>query len=218
MNEEDPFKPPNARLVDERVPESFRTGSLTGRRLSVAGWLSLAYAALGVPYALLSLGQGTPDGVLAENFADALAVILTCVWIYLLVVLRQLLESRFGLTGIAKYINSAISLTLLLTVLSFLVGDGDAEQFETKFVVFIVLLVPYGIVIALLGWRMLSIKVAYPYLRPFALMTIASGVSVASVVLALLSMVFDVIAAALLAQVLFHARRELIAADRGDTE
>ena len=65
---------------------------------------------------------------------------------------------------------------------------------------------------------MLSIKVAYPYLRPFALMTIASGVSVASVVLALLSMVFDVIAATLLAQVLFHARRELIAADRGDTQ
>ncbi|KPK56417.1 MAG: hypothetical protein AMS22_01120 [Thiotrichales bacterium SG8_50] len=209
MNDENPFKPPCSPLVDEHVPDSFISGALTPRQLGTAGWLSLGYAVLGVPYAVSSLSGAVSDAPFMAGLMDAMTVALTLVWVHLLLVLRRLLESRFALSGIAKYINSAISLTVVLTVLSLFLGDEAASELGAAFIAFVILLVPYGVVMALLGWRILSIQHPYDYLRPFAWITVASGVLMATVVLVVLSMVLDVISAGLLGLVFFRAQKEL---------
>ena len=212
----DPYATPTSNLIVEDDHGFSPTGSLTARKLRVAGWLGLLYVlVVGSDMALPFVALQTESPALGF-LSDGLGVTSAVLWIYLLFLFRDFVAARFQVLDLNRYVIPLAILSVLL------VGVGIAltrvENEEAALIIssaLFALLVPTGVVTALLGKRLLKIETAYPYLRALCWTTIVSGVLSALVVLALLAVPVSMAADVLMALLFFRGAQEL---ERGASE
>jgi hypothetical protein len=94
-NDHDVYRAPAADLGRDEVAEEFLGSGLTSRKLVYAGWLSILIALL--PLLVTSfLGAVELDSTYVL-IAEALTVVTSVIWVYLVFVLKHLLNKRFAI-------------------------------------------------------------------------------------------------------------------------
>lgn len=210
VKDSNPYKPPNSDLVSEAVPDSFRTGSISTGQLNFAGWLSIFYAFLSVPILAISLMSAETESESLNLMSQALTIIASAIWVYLLIILRKFLQARFAISGLGTYITLVIFFTAVMLVLSFFLDKTEnTNELTLETIAYFVSFIPYGIVTVLFGRKLLSIKVPYPSLKAFSWLTIATGICMATVVLFMLAIPLGIAADILLALLFFNGKKEL---------
>lgn len=204
------YQAPDSNLVSNSIPDSFYTGSITVNMLNSAAWLSVIYAIMSIPILLLPYSGdiiGEDVSALATKVTTLLSVVL---WIYLLFVIKRFMELRFELVSLDIYFKVMVALSIILMPLSFfLEQDSEAVEFSGILIVYLALMVPYGVATIQFGRKLLSVDEPYPYLKPFAWTLIISGVCMGSIILIFAAIPIGVVSDILLALLFFFGKKEL---------
>jgi hypothetical protein len=208
MNDEDSiYSPPAADLtIKEALPEQYVNGPLTRKKLVFISWLSLFYLVLEFPLIALSFlsGFSSDSGTLAA-LETVLDITNTLILVYLMLMFKAFVNSRFNYSGVNTHIMVIIVLSVMLTVYSFLMG----EEFGIAMIVFFLLLVPLGIVTILFGKRLLTIKEDYRFLRLYSWSNIIMGILLTTVILFALAIPVSLLADFAFMMIFFTAVKEL---------
>jgi hypothetical protein len=171
---------------------------MTAERLRLAGWLSITNAVLTIPSVALELARHTSAAAYEVKIGSLLLGIAGLLLsIYILVALKELLNTRFGFHDTDTLISIFIWATIALTAITiFGVVFPELEE-ATRFVV-VTVVVPLGVVMIVFGRKLTRLpNTLHGLLKPFAYAQIASGFCFATVMLAplgvLASAVGDVI-------------------------
>jgi len=214
MKDTNPYKPPHSDLVNEAMPDSFRSESISTGQLNLAGWLSISYAFLSIPILVISFMSVGTESESISLMSQTFTIISSVIWVYLLIILRKFLQARFTISGLGIYIWLMIFFTAVILVLSFFLDKTEnTNEFTVETIAYFVSFIPYGIVTILFGKKLLSIKVPYPSLKAFSWLTIITGICMATVVLFILAIPFGIIADILLALLFFNGKKELASGD-----
>jgi hypothetical protein len=186
------YQAPASNVVVEQVPSSFVNGTLTVRKLKAGSRLSVLYTVLMFPVIFFSFLSGAkPDDLQYEIVSNAFTLLSTTLWVYLTLLLKSFVNLRFEFSGADRYINITIVFSLVLLVFTLFMDSIGSEQVAVQ-IAYFALLVPYGIFLALFGWRLRPLS-HYRGMKLFAWSNILGGVGVASVVLLLLAIPFGLI-------------------------
>jgi len=208
MSEIDPYRPPQAPLLDEHLPESFV--ELWRRdQLLVLGGLALGFAVGLFALLALSLWQVLYPQLPPLIFPHLLRLLLVPLWAYLLLRLRALLATRFGLhDGLDRALWLQVALAFLATGFAALqeeYGTPLPAALElTSFALFVVL----GLSVLRFALSLRRIRRPYPALRLFAWLLLLSGIACASVLLLVPALLLCLAASVALAWVFFAAADE----------
>lgn len=215
MSEYDPYRPPQAPLLDERLPQAFVGGSWSRDQLLVLGGLALGFA-LGL-FALLavSLWQALHPQLPAPVVTHLLRLLLVPLWAYLLLRLRTLLANRFGVHGgLDRALWLQVGLAFLATGCAALLDDYGARPPRWLDLGSFALFVALGLSLLHFALGLRRIWQPYPALRLFSWLLLLAGVACASVVLLVPALLLCLAAGAALAWVFFAAAAELAAQSR----
>jgi hypothetical protein len=186
------YSPPAADLtIEEELPEEYIGGTLTRRKLLFLAWLSLIYLVLTIPtiaVSFMSEFYGGSGGMQSLN--TSLTVINLLVYIYSMIMFRIFLNLRFNYSGVNTHIFLLIALSLTLNVSSLLMGD----DFGVSMVVFVLSLVPFGIVSIMFGKRLLTIQTEFSYLKLYSWATIIAGILMTTVIFMVLALPAAIVA------------------------
>lgn len=210
MADYDPYRPPQATLIDETLPAAFAGGDWAPAQLRVLGALALGFAfGLGVLLAL-SLWQLFYPQPAPLVVVHMLKLSLVLLWGYLLLRLAGLLACRFALRrGLAWPLLLQVAPALLATGFGAWLDQGGALPADWlepgKFALCVLL----GLSLLGFALRVLRVRRGYPALRPFAWLLLLAGAACASVVLLLPALLLALAASVALAWVFFAAAGEL---------
>ena len=158
---------------------------MTAERLRLAGWLSITNAVLTVPGVALELARHSPTAAQEVKIGSVLlAIVGLLLTVYILVALKELLDTRFDFHEADTLISLFIWATITLTAVT--IFGVVFPQFEkaTTFVV-VAVVIPLGVVLIVFGKRLLRLpNTLYGLLKPFSYAQIASGFCFATVMLA----------------------------------
>ncbi len=211
MADKNVYKTPESDLISSEIPSSFNSESISPAKLRFAGWLSVFYAIISIPIFLLSMGSEATGSESLKAVGLATQVVSTIIWIYLLFAFMNFMQTRFNLLSLGKYVYLMVGLQIVLVGwLFFHTPRLDAPEISTLTIAYFSLIVPYGIVVALFGKKLFSVKVPYPYLRAFTWTIFISGLCIASIVLILVAAIVGIVSDVLLALVFFNGRKELL--------
>lgn len=212
MSEFDPYRPPQAPLLDERLPQSFVGGSWSRDQLLVLGGLALGFA-LGL-FALLavSLWQVMHPQLPPLLFTHLLRLLLVPLWAYLLLRLRTLVANRFGLhDGLDQALWLQVALAFLATGFAALSEEYGAQPPRWLELGSFALFVALGLSLLRFALGLRRIPRPYPALRLFTWLLLLAGVACATVVLLVPALLLCLAAGVALAWVFFAAAAELAA-------
>ncbi|MNZ83616.1 hypothetical protein D3C78_1023490 [compost metagenome] len=209
MSEYDPYRPPQAVLLDERLPAAFAGGDWSRSQLRVLGALALGYLFGLCVLLALSLWQMLHPQFAPLAIGHLLSLLLVLLWGYLLLRLRALLAARFALRGLDWPLALQILLGLLTTGLGALLDERGSALAGWLSLGYFGLFVALGFCLLWFGLRLRRIRQPYPALRLFAWLVLLAGVGCASVVLLLPALLLGLAASAALAWVFFSAAGEL---------
>ena len=158
---------------------------MTAERLRLAGWLSIANAVLTIPSVALELARHTPTAAYEVKIgALLLGIIGLFLTIYILVALKELLNTRFSFHETDTLISIFIWATIALTVIAIFGIVFPQLETATTYVV-VAVIVPLGVVLIVFGRKLLRLpNTLYGLLKPFAYTMMASGFCFATVMLA----------------------------------
>jgi hypothetical protein len=214
MADHDPYSAPRSPVLStDHDPYRFQPGhryELTVGELRLAGWLALLSAALTIPYYSLWFEVSADGSHALEELATLAGLLLTAVALYMLSRFRRLLNERSHFNAADGPIQLIIFLAVGMAVLSVMITllpDSGVLQ-----VVSFIASVVYGVALIRLGRVLRNCRDSlYGKLPLMAVLTIASGGLIASVVLAFLSAFTSLVLDILFAVVFFNAARELAA-------
>jgi hypothetical protein len=181
---------------------------MDSKRYNLAGWLAILYAILLVPQILFGLivewtASGHPAAetpVMLLNMAGFALVI------YVLVMFRHLLNERFDFHEVDVLIWILIWANVLFVALG-LVGIIPAIEDPLKIIV-LALFVPYSIITAVFGFKLLRLKDdLFGLLKPYAYTTMALGILGATILLMPIAL-FVQIAALIIQGMIFLRAKE----------
>jgi len=212
MADHDPYSAPRSPvLTTDDDPYRFQPGrryDLTVGELRLAGWFALLSALLTIPYYALWFEVSTEGSHALEELATLAGLLLTAVALYMLSRFRLLLNQRSRFREADGAIRLTIFLAVGMAVLSVMITllpDSGVLQ-----VVSFIASVVYGVALIRLGRVLRNCRDSlYGKLPLMAVLTIASGGLIASVVLAFLSALTSLVLDILFAVVFFNAAREL---------
>lgn len=204
------YKSPESDLViEELVPDSFKQGKLSKNKLAMAGWLSILYILLVVPATWISFMSGLQgDSYNYANEAVYLDAALTAFWIYLILVMKSLLNERFDFNLADKYINLQIIISIPMAILSIFMDDSGAG-YGIISIAYFILLIPIGVITVLFGKQLLKISNRFSGLKLYAWTNIIAGACMASIVLILLAIPVGIASSIAMAIMFFSAAKEL---------
>ncbi|MES9939016.1 MAG: hypothetical protein ABW104_04490 [Candidatus Thiodiazotropha sp. 6PLUC2] len=208
-NSDSVYKTPESELLKEEiVPQSFVRGSLTTGKLLFLAWLTIFYLIATIPAIAISFMSGVePENEFYTTFGNLFNIVDSAIYIYLLIMFKQLLNIRLETHTADRYITILVALSLIMAVLNIFM-PADAEEFNLISISFFVLLIPMGIVSILFGLRLLKLKSNYNYLKLFSWSNIIMGGLLASVVLFLLALPAGLVSSYAMAMIFFTAARE----------
>jgi hypothetical protein len=151
---------------------------------TLAGWLAIASAIMIVPQVILAiliefLVGRNPFWTMTVAVMNVVGLVIG---IYVLYMFRQLLNERFSFHGV----DTIVTILILANVASSLIGlIGLMPRLHLAAgVTMAVLFVPFGILSIVFGVKLLNLKDSvFGLLKPYAYVTIASGVCAATVLL-----------------------------------
>ena len=211
MGEYDPYRPPQAPLLDPQLPAAFSaSGDWSRSQLRLLGALALGHLFGLLVLLLVNLWQVLHPQAAPLAFTHLLGLLLVLLWGYLLLRLRALLACRFGLRGgLGRSLGLQVGLALLANGLGALFEEpgvalpGWLEQGR------LALFIALGLSVLGFALRLWRIRRAYPALRWFAGLLLFAGAACASVVLLVPALLLALAATAALAWVFFNAAGEL---------
>lgn len=208
MSEFDPYRPPQAPLLDERLPASF-VEHWARDQLLVLGGLALGFAFGLFVLLALSLWQTLHPQAQPLVFPHLLRLLLVPLWAYLLLRLRALLAHRFGLRGRLDWaLWLQVALAFLATGCAALQEEYAAPPPAALELASFALFVALGL--SVLRFALVLRRVARPYLalQVFTWLLLLAGVACASVLLLVPALLLCLAAAVALAWVFFAAAAE----------
>jgi len=212
MADHDPYSAPRSPVLSSADdPYRFqpdRHYDLGVGELRLAGWFAVLSAALTIPYYLLWFEVSTASSHPLQELATLAGLLLTAIALYMLSRFRRLLNEKSRFSAADSPIQWIIFLAVGLAVLSVLITvlpDSAVLQ-----VVSFLASVVYGVALIRLGRTLRQCRDSlYGKLPMLAVLTIASGGLIASVVLAFLSAFTSLVVDILFGVVFFNAAQEL---------
>ncbi len=184
---------------------------LTEKNLNLAGWIAIASAVLAIPLVALGIMSGVAEDegvamLLLETILSMGALIL---YVYILIMLRRLLNEMANFNKVDKYITLLIWFNVIVTVISVMALPVTELQAIMGIAV-LLLLIPLGIIYVVVGVKLLHCEDdLFGYLKPYSYLTIATGVMVAVIVLVPFGIITSIIADVILALIFFKAAKQV---------
>jgi hypothetical protein len=214
-----PYAPPLARVegVSESDEFSFdpsREYKLTPKQLRVAAYCTLASAVLSLPLIGLTI-YSMFDKSLTWNIAILVTdVATTMLFVYPLWIQRRLLNEKSGIFNVDRIITLLIASMLLMLLLT------GINTWQSRSLVgasiSVMGMIAYGIVFILYALKLLQCKdTMYGHLKPLAYVSLASGVLMVTVLLALIAVPLGFAYDVLLSMIFFKAAKELTSVEAG---
>lgn len=199
---ENPYQTPNS---PPPTVSSLHKQPLSLKQLSLVAWLCIGLAIFDIALSIMTL---SPEW---ENITNAIGMAYAFIAIYVLLAFNRFLNKGLDITGTAKIILPIIIFGIVYAILP-LINAPDIE-FENSSLsltdsIFIVSLIPYGILNLLLGRKLQESKIAYPHLNTIAWLHIITGICMASLVLLLVAIPLSIAINIYMAQLFFHAHHE----------
>jgi hypothetical protein len=164
---------------------------LTKKQLKIAGWLSIVLSIITIPGLIIEIIV-TMANHPSKGFHPLSAIsdiISTLLYVYLFLVLKKLLDQKLNSHQADKVITWLIVLEVVSVIVSELLTFIQPLAF-----VFFLLFIPMGILLISLGLQLLKVQDKdFQLFRPFSYQLITAGVSLASIVLFPLAIIFDII-------------------------
>jgi len=182
---------------------------LDKKSLNLAGWLSIIAAGLIIPGLAISVSLEVAE---EKRFALLLLEMLYnigygLISVYLFVMFKRLLNQKASFHEVDTYINLLIWLTIAHVALNVIVLPyPEAKKLLETATLF--LLIPIGLIHVVFGAKLLkSEDNLFGYLKPLSYLTIATGMMMALIVLALFAMITCIIGDVILALVFFKSAK-----------
>ena len=197
-------------LVKEELPEKYLTGPLTEQKLRRIGWVALMHILVGLPVIAASFYSAVyGESEIFFTLSLVLDLFSTLLFVYLLVMFKLFLNLRFNYYRVNAHIIVLIILSLMMVIDSFFMSDRMEGAFDIATLLYFLMMVVFGVIIALFGKRLLAIDTLFKYLRLFAWSNIVLGVCLASVILFLLALPVGLLSSFALMMIFFTAAGEL---------
>lgn len=210
MSDYDPYRPPQAPLLDSHLPPAFVGGDWSCGQLRVLGGLSLGYLCGLLVLLLVAVWRLFNPLLPALPFAHLLSLLLVLLWGYLLLRLRDLLAARFALRGLGRPLALQMLLGLLASGVGALLDEGLLVDLgELLAIAYFALFVALGLSLVWFALRLRQVRQPWPALRLFAWLLLLAGIAGASVVLLVPALLFGLASGVALAWVFFAAAGEL---------
>lgn len=198
--------------VPEQLPEAFRHGSLSPGKLRFAAFVSVLYLIMLFPLTGLSFMDGWDGGNENVKFwTDALTLLCTGMWIYLLLIFKTLLNQRLEFSGANTTLHILLVLSAVISVIPLFMDAGESP-FGLLGILFFVMMIPLGIVTILFGRRLLTVAPHYRYLPLFAWTTILTGICTVTIILFMLVLPLSLVWTIAMALIFLNASQELVEA------
>ncbi|HDP89332.1 MAG TPA: hypothetical protein ENN42_05170 [Thioalkalivibrio sp.] len=212
MNDVSPYAPPAAAelVVPETVPQAVLDAGLGPRSITVLAVLVL----LGLVVSVFQIVTEVVMDVAATGPVGLASVIVanlvgSGMYVYVLYRWRRLLNLWVGARKANKYLYAMMGLTVLMLVADLVPYALSTEDAPAAQVIQLAFLVVFGIVSLLYALVLLRCKVELPLFKPYAITTLITGVTLASLVLLLVAIPFMFLAEILFAFLLFGMARRL---------
>ena len=181
---------------------------MTPEQFIRAGRLAIVNAVITIPLFLLSIMLGLQGDYGARALQTILMVASTLLFIYIILALKELINSRHGFHDTDILIKIQIWANIALTVFSMLGLLSQTLQ-EAGGIFALFLIVPLGIVQAFFGYRLLRLPdKLHGRLKPFCYLSIATGFCFAVVVLIPLGLITSAAADVVLGKILIRGGEE----------
>lgn len=180
---------------------------LNSKNLRLAGWLTVLGAIAALPLAAFGLFSGfmTDKSTLWIYLEVIFNLAYSALFVYIFVMIRRLLNEKAGFHGADRYITTIIALNVVIVVLAALTSIFPGAEVVISMAV-LVMLVPAGVVTVIFGVKLLECPDdLFGYLKPFAYLTIASGVMLATIFLMLFAMLTSIATDIVLALIFFKS-------------
>jgi hypothetical protein len=206
-----PYAPPTAPVdgVEEKTAFDFSESadySFTPKQLWWAGVGCLLSVALTPLYFFFIFTA--PSVPVLKDFSVATAFVMTGLTIYIYLIFKKLLNEKSGYRGA----NLAISLYILMSILSALAApfSNDTDTSLTTTLIAVGEIVLVGIIAIYLGIQLLRCEdPLFEQKKAIAYLTIAIGITLVSVVLAMLGVLISLVLGVVMAILFFRASKAL---------
>lgn len=212
-----PYAPPLARVEGASENDEFsfdpsREYKLTPKQLRVAAYCTLASAILSLPLIGLTIYSMYQKSLNWNIAILVLDVATTLLFVYPLWIQRRLLNEKSGFFKADRMITLMIASMLAMLLLTG-IGTWDSESL-LRVAISVIGTIAYGIVFILYALKLLQCKdTLYGHLKPLAYVSLASGVLIVTVLLALVAIPLGLAYDVLLSMIFFKAAKELSAAE-----
>lgn len=182
---------------------------MTGGSLRWAGWLAMASAVLSLPMFLFSLQNQGNTAPLFKIVDAVMQVAGTALFVMLTLLLRRFLGRRFNFHDADRIIDLMIITNLIVAVISLVTTFLPSLQQAAAQVILIVVLV-MGILQLRFGYVLLALPDDLGGLRrPYAYLTMATGICLASIILVPVAVVLSAVADVMLGTIFLQACRSI---------
>jgi hypothetical protein len=182
--------------------------SITKGQLNLAAWLSIVNAVISLPFIAMSMFLGNMGGIGPRLLQATLSLIGLGLFIYVLLSLRKLFNSRFQFHDADIYVTLLIWVEVVLVLLTLLSLGSDKMEFGMN-ILSTVVLIPLGILIIMFGTRVLRLSQdLFGLKKPFAIAQIVTGIFFITVILFMLGIIASAVGDVILGIIFFRAAEE----------
>ncbi len=182
---------------------------LNEKNLNLAGWLSVAAAALAFPLLIISFISGIIGNTNTSLlYIEALfSTGYVALYVYIFVMLKRLLNEKAAFHDVDNYITLIIWMNIAITAVSIITLPFTGAQGVIGIGI-LLSLIPLGVIYVVFGIKLLNCEDdLFGYLKPFSYLTIATGIMTAAVVLILLGIVTAIVSDVILALIFFKTAK-----------
>ena len=168
------------------------------QRFRIAAYFSIAYAVLSIPLMVASVLTGIAEttgaisGLTRRIITAVMSIVGYALAIYVLVALRELFEQRYRYQGVSGILKAFIYLYAVFMVLSVL-GLISSAMETTVGILSVIAMIVVGVMSIVYGIRLLSFdEDLYGCRKPYAVIEIATGVCLSTVLLIPLGILLNI--------------------------
>jgi len=205
MNSENPYQAPSSDVTPIPVPTSLPKPPFGSNFLLVGGWMSLLLIVLNIPY----LAASAVPAIFPTSVTIALAIASMLLSIYLMYVMVRYLEYRHKATDIRVlfYVLAAVGVVFGITSVLDILENSDELTYGV--IASIIAMPIYGIPYTMIGFRIKRCAKDSPLLSTLAWLTIASGVSMTTIIFVFFAIPLGIAWSVVFAWLLFDGAREI---------
>jgi hypothetical protein len=182
--------------------------TITKGQLNLAGWLSITNAIFAIPSIAMSWFLDTIGGAGAKLSQAILTLVSLGLFLYVIIALRKLLNSRFQFHDVDIYISLLIWGNVVLAILS-LLSLGSRRLDWAMGILSIIAFIVFGILSIMFATRLMRLSNnLYGLLKPFSYTNIVSGICFITVFLSPVGIIAGAVADVILGVIFFRTAEQ----------